>query len=182
MTTATATRTPAHTEHLARIAAAGQAMAEAVGENEERRSAVEALRRAWSGAMKFSEFAESLADYAQTTKIEWEEADAAARRPARVEVPEGMHQYGGHIWKVQESPSTGRRYAKVLEESFGSERGWVFTYVPGAIRNLSERTLLSLEEAKEFGVLYGTCCVCARTLTNEDSIAAGIGPICAGKF
>ena len=57
-----------------------------------------------------------------------------------------------------------------------------FEYAPGAIRNLSEDTRLSLDEAKEFGTLYGTCIVCGRTLTNEESIKAGIGPVCSGRF
>lgn len=98
------------------------------------------------------------------------------------EAPEGMHRFGGSIWKVQRSPESGRTYAKVLEESPETESGWTFTYVRGAQRNLTEATLLTLEEAKEFGALYGTCCCCGRTLTNEASIAAGIGPICAEKF
>jgi len=56
-----------------------------------------------------------------------------------------------------------------------------FVYDPGAVRRLRPEHRMSLEEAKEFGALYGTCCVCGRTLTNEDSIEAGIGPVCAGK-
>jgi hypothetical protein len=98
---------------------------------------------------------------------------------APAEAPEGMHRFGGHIWKVQRSPETGRAYAKVLEVAPDKASGWGFTYVPGGLRNLHEGTRLSLEEAKEFGALYGTCCVCGRTLTNEESIAAGIGPVCA---
>lgn len=111
---------------------------------------------------------------------EREESTAASTDAA--ETPEGMHQFGGSIWKVQRSPESGRTYAKVLEESPETESGWTFTYVRGATRNLTAATLLSLEEAKAFGALYGTCCCCGRTLTNEESIAAGIGPICAEKF
>lgn len=39
-----------------------------------------------------------------------------------------------------------------------------------------------LEAAKAFGREYGRCCVCNRELSDPDSIAAGIGPICAGGF
>lgn len=39
-----------------------------------------------------------------------------------------------------------------------------------------------VEAAKRIGLLTGTCCVCGRSLTNEGSIEAGIGPICASKF
>lgn len=36
--------------------------------------------------------------------------------------------------------------------------------------------------AVEYGHRTGSCCICGRTLTDPESIAAGIGPICAGKF
>lgn len=39
-----------------------------------------------------------------------------------------------------------------------------------------------LEASKAYGQKIGVCGVCHRTLTNPDSIAAGIGPVCAGKF
>jgi hypothetical protein len=39
-----------------------------------------------------------------------------------------------------------------------------------------------LGEAKRYGKLSGTCCVCSRMLTDPASIDAGIGPICASKF
>lgn len=39
-----------------------------------------------------------------------------------------------------------------------------------------------LEAVKEIGKATGRCCVCSRTLTNEGSIEAGIGPICAQYF
>jgi hypothetical protein len=41
---------------------------------------------------------------------------------------------------------------------------------------------MSLEEAKAFGRLYGVCVRCGATLTDEQSIEAGIGPVCAGRF
>lgn len=97
------------------------------------------------------------------------------------DVPEGMHRVDGVIYKVQRSPESGRVYAKRLVDSGVAEVGWKFEYAAGAIRRLSEDTLMTLEEAKEFGHLYGVCCVCGRTLTNEASIEAGIGPICSGK-
>jgi len=40
---------------------------------------------------------------------------------------------------------------------------------------------LTIEQAREFGHLYGTCCICGRTLTNELSIALGIGPVCGNR-
>jgi hypothetical protein len=95
---------------------------------------------------------------------------------------EGMHRLGGKIYKVQVAVNgSGNEYAKELR-NLGDVDGFGFVYAPGVVRKLSVRTRLTLEEAKEFGALYGTCCVCGRTLTDEKSIAAGIGPVCAGKF
>jgi len=36
--------------------------------------------------------------------------------------------------------------------------------------------------AKAYGIRTGVCCVCNATLTNAESIARGVGPICAEKF
>lgn len=33
----------------------------------------------------------------------------------------------------------------------------------------------------EYGKRFGVCCVCGRELTNEQSVADGIGPICKKK-
>lgn len=100
----------------------------------------------------------------------------AAKAPA----PEGMHKLGDKIYKVQIAVhGSGKPYAKELVQ-YGDS--FSFEYAPGAVSKLSEDTKMTLEQAKEFGALYGTCCVCGRTLTQESSIEAGIGPICAGKF
>jgi hypothetical protein len=40
---------------------------------------------------------------------------------------------------------------------------------------------LSLAEAATFGKLYGVCCICGAILTNELSIALGIGPVCGNR-
>lgn len=97
---------------------------------------------------------------------------------APTQAPEGMHLLRGEVFKVQIAVhGSGRPYAKRLEKGSGE-----FVYDKGAIRNLSEDTLMTLEQAKEFGHLYGRCCRCGRTLTDEGSIAAGIGPVCATKF
>lgn len=50
------------------------------------------------------------------------------------------------------------------------------------LRGLRPEHRLTLEEAKKFGHVYGICCVCSATLTNEVSIEAGIGPVCGGRI
>lgn len=39
-----------------------------------------------------------------------------------------------------------------------------------------------LAAAMKYGRLSGRCCSCGRDLTDPESIAAGIGPVCATKF
>lgn len=40
----------------------------------------------------------------------------------------------------------------------------------------------TLEASKAYGREIGACGVCGRTLTNPESIANGIGPICTKRF
>jgi len=88
------------------------------------------------------------------------------------------------IYKVQRAVhGSGNLYAKVLDTDTG-----VFEYAQGAIRTLgtmvSKGTAhkLTLERAKALGHLYGRCIICGKTLTDETSIANGIGPVCAKRF
>lgn len=90
-------------------------------------------------------------------------------------ITEGMYKVGTDVYKVQAAVNgSGRLYAKKLV-------GQTFVYSPGAMKVLRPEHKMTLEQAKEWGLLYGTCCVCGRTLTDERSIAAGIGPVCANK-
>lgn len=104
-----------------------------------------------------------------------EQAATAPSAPAKAEVPEGMHYVDGTVWKVQRSQH-GRLYAKELVDGRFEYRG------ARPLAALSDATMMTLEDAQEFGKLYGVCCRCAAVLTDEDSIAAGIGPVCATYF
>lgn len=57
-------------------------------------------------------------------------------------------------------------------------------YEAGLINKIGSESWdrMTLEQAQEFGALYGVCMVCGRTLTDPKSIEAGIGPICAKRF
>lgn len=101
-----------------------------------------------------------------------------------VEVVEGFYSKGEgedmSIAKVQRAVhGSGNLYAKRLKPSGG------FEYEAGLIREIGRGAgweLLTHERAVAFGKLYGVCGVCGRTLTNEESIEAGIGPVCAGRL
>lgn len=83
----------------------------------------------------------------------------------------------GDIYKVQRSRQSGNLYAKRLDIFDGG-----FIYEAGALRKVKPSDKMTLAQAKEFGVQYGICCNCGALLTDPESIAEGIGPICAGKF
>lgn len=90
----------------------------------------------------------------------------------------GMYQVDGVIYKVQRAVhGSGFLYAKRWDEEAQS-----FEKETGAIRKIRASHRMTLEEAARFGQITGTCGHCGRTLTDEDSIAAGIGPVCAGKY
>lgn len=100
-------------------------------------------------------------------------ASDPGRRPV---VEDGMYRKAGVTYKVQTARESGKRYAKVLDEE-----AHAFIYTPGAITRLSADDRMTIEDAEAFGQLYGWCCVCGRTLTDERSIARGIGPVCGGR-
>jgi hypothetical protein len=99
----------------------------------------------------------------------------------------GMYKHNDTIYKVQMAVhGSGKLYAKKLvptgtESTKGGVPKFRFDYAPGAMKMLSADERLSMEDAMAFGRLYGSCCVCGRTLTNELSIHLGIGPVCGGR-
>lgn len=73
----------------------------------------------------------------------------------------------------------GKHYAKKFEVQ-GKTGKWL--YAPGAIKSYADWKKISLDDAAQFGIAHGVCLCCGRTLTAPESVAAGIGPICAQKF
>lgn len=97
------------------------------------------------------------------------------------ELEAGMYRVGDEIFKVQRAVhGSGRMYAKRLVVDGPGEAH--FEIAQGAIRKLTAEDRMTLEDAKAFGALYGVCCNCGATLTDETSIEAGIGPICAKRI
>lgn len=121
------------------------------------------------------------------------EAETPAKAEPVEELEAGMYRKDGVIYKVQRAVhGSGKMYAKVAhiqavdENGVPVERDGVayeisFTFAPGAVTKLTAGDKMSYEEAKEFGALYGTCVRCGRTLTDELSVALGIGPVCGKR-
>lgn len=88
---------------------------------------------------------------------------------------EGMYRMNDEIFKVYRTQA-GHLATKQLIEG-------CFEYTGRKpLHSLKAEHRMTLVEAQEYGRITGICCNCGRKLTNEESIEAGIGPICAGKF
>lgn len=120
-----------------------------------------------------SEFIDGLLKRARQLRAE------QAEDTVPVELETGMYRRDGEVYKVVES-QIGRMYAKRLLKD--EDGGFSFEYAAGAVKKLVPSDRLSLEDAAEFGRQFGTCCVCARTLTNPKSVEAGIGPVCRTRI
>lgn len=111
----------------------------------------------------------------------------AAPSPTTLVDQDGIYRTDdGTIYKAQRAvvEGSGRLYAKrlvITEQPDGTRKGR-FVYAPGAIHTLRDDQRLTREEAAAFGRLYGVCVRCGSPLTDEDSIARGMGSTCAGKF
>lgn len=107
-------------------------------------------------------------------------ADVAAQRPAGQAVggpvTEGYYLVAEQPWRAVVSKQN-RLYAMRLDLDTGK-----WEYVAGGLRTVATGRPMTLDEAKAYGKLYGRCMVCGATLTDPESIAAGIGPICAGRW
>lgn len=115
----------------------------------------------------------------------------ASAGPAITE--DGMYRTAdGAIYKVQYAiHGSGRLYAKLLvveREPVRDAEGTIvepakvrFDYAPGMVNKLQPSDKLTVEAAKAFGALYGTCVRCGKGLTLEDSIKRMMGRTCYGK-
>lgn len=107
----------------------------------------------------------------------------------------GMYRDGDTIYRVYLGQQSGRNLVKrVVRGEFRadvedpnpadpSHYDYEYEYVGAASRVLPETaTRLSLEEAKAWGRMTSSCCVCAARLDNPESVEAGIGPVCGGRI
>jgi len=89
-------------------------------------------------------------------------------------LPDPDGEFSSYV-KVQEARNgSGRLYAKRWD-------GEHWQYEPGLVYKITPEMTLTAEQAKAWGKLYGNCIYCSRDLTDDRSITAGYGPICAEK-
>lgn len=95
------------------------------------------------------------------------------------DVEVGLYRVDGVAYKVKRAVyGSGHLYACPWDEEaqgFGEKE-------VGAIRKIRASHRMTLEEAGPYGLAMSACAHCGRPLTDENSIALGLGPICAGKY
>lgn len=114
-------------------------------------------------------------------KVQHETCPAApATTPVVVDLPLGLHQHAdGRVIKVYVTQN-GRKAGKVLV-------GSSFRYERGATIGLSADTVLTAEQARQYGRTTGHCCNCGDEIGHGDtvstliSLAQGYGPVCAKR-
>lgn len=134
-----------------------------------------------TGKLRFTPRVVEVILNAKKRDAEWtaQRAPLAEAIKAVSEATEGWYEIDGTVVKVQKAVhGSGKLYAKRLIVEVGAA-SW--QYEPGLIRQCNDSNRLTAERAMEMGQLYGVCVVCGAVLTDEQSIARGIGPICFGK-
>jgi hypothetical protein len=126
-----------------------------------------------------SKFIDALKKLAYKPKESTEPAKPIATEP-------GIYKVGDKIYKVKFNRAGTNMYASELKlsdyvDEVGKREAY-FEYAGGLKKlGITADAKLSYEQAKQFGALYGSCICCGRLLTNELSIALGIGPVCGGR-
>lgn len=130
-----------------------------------------------------------LFNYDRFGRLSDKQMDAVERnmaRPARPQNPNPVTEVGmyrdadGTIYRVKQSRESGNLYAMQFfpEAVTKSER---LKYARGVIARLTADQRMSVEDAQRVGAQFGICCVCGAELTATESVANGIGPVCAGR-
>lgn len=96
--------------------------------------------------------------------------NAPAALDTRFPSKPGVFERDGVVYRIK----PGSNWAKVLRDG-------KFEYVGNVNWKVRECDRISMERAVELSAQISSCCMCGRTLTNPVSVAAGIGPICAGR-
>lgn len=120
-------------------------------------------------ASRYIDLLKPVAQQATNTRRVLQEAQAAVDP-----LEPGIYQRDSDVVKVYPS-QRGHLLAKVLRDS-------EWEYLGAAARFVTADMRMSVEQAQAFGHAFGICCCCGRMLSNDESVALGIGPICRKKW
>jgi hypothetical protein len=103
-----------------------------------------------------------------------------APRPVPVvrdKAPIGVYKRGEDIYRVIKGRQSQNTYAqKLVVNNQTNEPVW--DYAGAMIYELKVEELISPEVAAQMGRSVGYCVICGRFLTDAESVAKGIGPVC----
>lgn len=106
------------------------------------------------------------------------DAEGTSEVAAHEDVEVGLYLVDGVAYKVKRAVyGSGFLYAYRWDEASTS-----FVKEAGAVRKIRASHRMTLEEAGPYGLAMSACAHCGRPLTDEESIARGLGPICAEKY
>lgn len=107
---------------------------------------------------------------------------APVQEEAKMVTEPGMYiKPNGNIFRVKWNKAKTYLYAEKVTMTPRNAKV-IYTYMAGAIKELTPAMRMTLEQAEAFGVKTFHCCLCGRKLSAKSSQEAGIDPICASKF
>jgi hypothetical protein len=105
-------------------------------------------------------------------------AEGSSEVNANEDVEVGLYLVDGVAYKVKRAVyGSGFLYACRWDEESTS-----FVKESGAIRKIRASHRMTREQAGPYGLAMSACAHCGRPLTDETSIALGLGPVCAEKY
>jgi hypothetical protein len=94
----------------------------------------------------------------------------------REKAPVGVYKRGNDIYRVIKGRQSANTYAQKLATDPSGQPVW--DYAGGMVFELKVSELISPEVAAQMGRSVGYCVICGRFLTDAESVAKGIGPVC----
>ena len=99
-------------------------------------------------------------------------------------VEPGFYLMGDTVYKVRWNMSKTNMYAVVLTKLANPDghKKAKWDYAAGMMAKLKSHMKLTVEQAAALGHENGYCMICGIELTNPESVARGIGPVCIKKI
>lgn len=102
----------------------------------------------------------------------------------------GVYQYGGTVYVVKPDKRNPDRLAAYRVTEINGRRlthngttvDFELQYARGMVDVLRLRHRMPLADAEAFMIRYSRCICCGRHLSDAESVAQGIGPVCRTKF
>jgi hypothetical protein len=112
-------------------------------------------------------------------------SDALQMATVGLVLDDGMYARGETVFKLYHTVHganvlVAKELVIIEHENGDRDAEFVYRGTAPLVSIAKDGRKLTLEEARQFGHIYGQCCRCLSPLTHEISIALGIGPKCGG--